>query len=133
LLTGHLLVRSAGLLDQAFWRDAAAGATAEVAAARDLVRSSWEFARDKIGTIGLIVATLLVAACAAAFMWLTRAWRRRIVARPAETRFARALAAVIELASVTLIAPAVLVAAVLTFESLGVVTSTLSGLGYGIA
>jgi small-conductance mechanosensitive channel len=133
LLTGRLLVRSPGLLDAAFWRDAAVGTAAEAAAARDLVRSSWQFARDKIGAVALVATTLLVGACAVAAIWLTRTWRRRMVGRPAETRFARALAAVIELASITLIAPAVLVAAVLAFESLGVVTGTVSGLGYGIA
>jgi small-conductance mechanosensitive channel len=133
LLAGRLFTRSAGLLDAAFWRDAAAGAVAEAAAARDLLASSWEFARDKIGAIGVLASTLLVAASALAVLLLTRAWRRRVVGRPAETRFARALAAVIELAGITLIAPAVLVAAVLAFESLGVVTGTLAGLGYGIA
>ena len=133
LLAGRLFARSAGLLDSAFWRDAAAGAVAEAAGVRDLLRSSWEFARDKLGAVGLIAATLLVGACAAGALLLTRAWRRRIVARPAGTRFARALAAVIVLASVTLIAPAVIIAAVLAFESLGVVTGTLTGLGYGIA
>jgi len=133
LLAGRLFTRSAGLLDAAFWRDAGAGAIAEAAALRELLQSSWEFARDKIGTIGLLGATLLIGACAAAVVRLTRMWRRRLVARAAETRFARALAAVIELACITLIAPAVLVGAVLAFESLGVVTSTLAGLGYGIA
>ena len=133
LLTGRLMARSAGLLDAAFWRDAGAGAAAEAAAARDLVGSSWAFARDKIGAVAVIATTLLVGVCAVAAIWLTRAWRRRIVGRPAATRFARALAAVIELASITLIAPAVLVAAVLAFESLGVMTDTLSSLGYGIA
>jgi small-conductance mechanosensitive channel len=133
LLAGRLFVRSAGLLDAAFWREAAVGARAEAAAARDLLRSAWDFGRDKIGTVALLAITLLIAACAAAVMWLARAWRRRLVARPAETRFARALAALIVLASVTVIAPSVLVAVVVAFESLGVVTGTLAGLGYGIA
>ncbi len=133
LLAGRLFVRSAGLLDAAFWREAREGAAAEIAAARDLAASSWEFARDKVGTVALLAASLLIAVCAAAVLWLTRAWRRRIVGRPAATRFARALAAVIMLASVTLIAPGVVVAAVLAFESLGVVAGTLAGLGYGLA
>jgi small-conductance mechanosensitive channel len=133
LLAGRLFVRSAGLLDAAFWREAAVGARTEAAAARDLLGSSWDFARDKVGTVALLAITLLIAACAAAVMRLARAWRRRLVARSAETRFARALAAVIVLASVTVIAPAVLVAAVVAFESLGVATGTLAGLGYGIA
>jgi small-conductance mechanosensitive channel len=133
LLAGRLFARSAGLLDAAFWRDAAAGAAAEVAAARDLVQSSWEFARDKIGAAGVIASILLIGACAAGAVLLTRVWRRRLVGRPAETRFARALVAVVELVSITLVAPLVLVAVVLAFESLGVVTSTLAGLGYGIA
>jgi small-conductance mechanosensitive channel len=133
LLAGRLFARSAGLLDAAFWRDAAAGAAAEAAAARDLVRSSWQFARDKIGAVGVVLSIVLVGACAAGAILLTRAWRRRLVGRPAETRFARALVAVVELASITLIAPLVLIAVVLAFESLGVVTTTLAGLGYGVA
>jgi small-conductance mechanosensitive channel len=133
LLAGRLLARSAGLLDPAFWREAATGAVAEAAAARDLLTSSWEFARDKVGVVALAAITLLVVLLAAAVMQIMRTWRRRVAARPADTRFGRALAGVVVLASVTLIAPAVVVAAVLVYESLGVVTGTLSGLGYGIA
>jgi potassium efflux system protein len=133
LLTNRLLTRSAGLLDAAFWRDTAGGAVAEVEAARDLLQSSWEFARDKIGAVGTVASTLVIGACAIVAMFLTGAWRRRLVARPAETRFGRALAAVTDLGCITVIVPAILVAVVLAFESLGVVTSTLSGLGYGVA
>ena len=90
-------------------------------------------ARDKIGTTGLAAVAVVVAGFAAVVMLLTRAWRRRLLARPAEARFARALAAVIALTSITLIAPAVVIVAVLAFESLGVVAAPLSSIGYGIA
>lgn len=133
LLAGRLLARSAGLLDPAFWRETAEGAAAEGAAIRDLTLSSWAFARDKTGAAALAAMALVVGAFAAAVMWLARAWRRRLLARPVETRFARTLAAVLVLAGITLIAPAVVIAAVLCFESVGVVTATLAGLGYGIA
>jgi small-conductance mechanosensitive channel len=133
LLTVRLLARSPGLLDPAFWRETAAGLTAEAAAVGNLLRTSWVSARDKIGTVGLAAAALVVAGFAAAVMLLTRAWRRHLLARPAETRFARALAAVIALMSITLIAPAVVIVAVLAFESLGVIAAPLSSIGYGIA
>jgi len=133
LLAGRLLARSAGLLDPAFWREAAAGAAAEAAATRNLVRSAWATGRDKIGAAALAATTLLVLALAVAVMLIARRWRRRLAARPAETRFARALAAVVVLAGVTLIAPAVVIAALLVFQSLGVVTGPLAALGYGVA
>jgi len=133
LLTGRLFARSAGLLDPGFWREAAAGVPTEGAAIRDLAGSSWTAARDKVGIVTLIAAALVVAGVASAVLMLTRAWRRRLVARPTETRFARALAAAIVLATVTLFAPAVAIFAVLAFESLGVVSGPLASIGYGLA
>jgi len=133
LLTGRLFARSAGLLDPGFWRETAAGVPTEGAALRDLVRSSWMAARDKVGIATLIAAALVVAGFATAVLMLTRAWRRRLVARPTETRFARALAAAIVLATVALFAPAVVVVVMLAFESLGVVSGPLASIGYGVA
>src|SRR5262249_16105519 len=112
LLAGRLLVRSAGLIDAAFWREAVEGAALEAGGLRDVLAPAGKFPRTKIGAVALVALSLLIAACAVSVMWLTRAWRRRIVGRPAETRFARALAALITFASVTLIAPAVVIAAV---------------------
>jgi potassium-dependent mechanosensitive channel len=133
LLAGRLLARSAGLLDPVFWREAARGLTAESAAVGALLQSSWAAARDKIGSGGVAALALVLAGFAAAAVLLARAWRRRLLARPVATRFGRALAAVIVLLGVMLVAPAVVIAAVLACESLGVVSAELSGIGYGIA
>jgi potassium efflux system protein len=133
LLTGRLLARSAGLLDSGFWRETAAGVSVEAAALDDLLRTSWTLARDKIGVAGLAAAGLIIAIFAAAAALLTRAWRRRLLARSTETRFGRALAAVLVLLSVTAIVPALVIVAIIAFESLGVVSARLSGIGYGFA
>jgi potassium efflux system protein len=133
LLTGRLLARSAGLLDPGFWRETVSALPAEGTAIRDLAVSSWSAARDKVGIVTLIAAAAVVVGVAIAVLLLARAWRRRLVARPMETRFARALAAAIVLATVALVAPAVVIAAVLAFESLGAVSDRLAGIGYGLA
>ncbi len=133
LVTNLLLARPAALFDPTFWRDTGSAAVDEIAGVGDLLRAAWTLATNKIGIIALASATAVIVACAIIVLWLTRAWRRRLVARPAETRFARALAGVIELAGIALIAPAVVIVAVLAFESFGVVTSPLASMGYGIA
>ncbi len=133
LLTGRLFARSAGLLDPAFWREIAAAVPVEAAAIRELATSSWSLARDKVGVAALVAAAVVVVGFAAVVALLTRIWRRRLLARPTETRFARALAASIVLVSIALIAPAVVVVAVLAFQSLGVVSGPLASVGYGLA
>src|SRR6202012_1646034 len=107
-----------GLLDPGFWRETASALPTEGGAIRDLAVTSWTSARDKVGVVTLIAAAVVVVGVAIAVLLLARAWRRRIVARPTETRFARALAAAVVLVTVTLVAPAVVIAAVLAFESL---------------
>src|SRR5579883_2335028 len=133
LLTGRLLARSPGLLDPGFWRETVAALPTEGGAIRTLAVSSWTAARDKVGIVTLTAAAAVVVGFAAAVLLLTRAWRRRFAARRSETRFSRALAAAIVLASVSLLAPVVVVVAVLAFESLGVVSGPLAQIGYGIA
>jgi potassium-dependent mechanosensitive channel len=132
-VAGRLFARSAGLLDPAFWREAADGIPGEIAAAGALLRSSWMTARDKIGAGGIAAAALILAGVAAAAGLLRRAWRRRLLARPAETRFGRALKALIVLLSGSVFAPALVIVVVLALESLGVLSAGLSGIGYGIA
>src|SRR4051794_11571985 len=109
LVAGRLFARSAGLLDPAFWREAADGVPGEIAAIGELLRSSWVMARDKIGLGGMAAAALVLAGVAAAAAMLVRAWRRRLLARPAETRFGRALKALTVLLSGTLFAPALMI------------------------
>ena len=133
LVTNLLLARPAALLDPTFWRDTASAVVDEISAVGDVTRAAWTLARNKVGIIGLVAAAIVVTGFAIAVLLLTRGWRRRLVARPVETRFARALAGVIELAGIALIAPAVVIAAVLAFESLGVVTSPIASIGYGVA
>jgi small-conductance mechanosensitive channel len=133
LVAGRLFTRSAGLFDPAFWREAADGVPGEIAAIRELLRSSWVIARDKIGLAGIAAAALILAGVAAAAAMLVRAWRRRLLARSAETRFGRALKALIVLLSGTLFAPALVIVVVLALGSLGVLSGGLSRIGYGIA
>src|SRR3984957_2665283 len=102
LLTGRLLARSAGLLDPGFWRETVSALPAEGSAIRDLAVSSWSDARDKVGIVTLITAAAVVVGVAIAVLMLTRAWRPRLVARPTETPFTRALAAAVVLATVPL-------------------------------
>ena len=133
LVAGRLFARSAGLLDPAFWREAVHAAPGEMVAIGLLLRSSWIIARDKIGLAGIAAAALILAGVAAAAAMLVRAWRRRLLARPAETRFGRALKALIVLLSGALFAPALVIIVLLALESLGVLSPGLSGIGYGIA
>src|ERR1700704_1321323 len=133
LVAGTLFARSAGLLDPAFWREAVHAAPGELVAIGQLLRSSWIMARGKIGPGGIALTTLILAGVAAAAAMLVRAWCRRLLARPAETRFGRALKALIVLLSGTLFAPALVIIVLLVLESLGVLSSGLSGVGYGIA
>jgi small-conductance mechanosensitive channel len=133
LLTGQLFARSAGLLDPTFWREIAAAAPVEADALADLARSSWWAARGKIGITGLIAAAAVLIGFAAAVVLLTRAWRRRLVTRPTETRFTRAAASATLLAIITIGAPAVVIVAILALQGLGVVTGPLANLGYAIA
>jgi potassium-dependent mechanosensitive channel len=133
LLTGQLFARSAGMLDPAFWREAAAAAPIEADAIGDLARSSWWAARGKVGTAGLIAIGAVVVGFAAGVMLLARAWRQRLLARKTETRFARAAAAATMFAMITLVAPAAVIVAILALQGLGVVTGPLATLGYGVA
>ena len=133
LLTGRLLARSPGLLDPTFWRETASAAVAEVASLGGVMRAAWTLARDKLGTIGVAAAALVVIGFAIGAGLAVRVWRRRLLARPTETRFSRALAALIMFASIALVAPALVIVAVLAFESLGAVAPPLSGIGYGFA
>ncbi len=133
LLTGQLFARSAGLLDPVFWREAVAAVPIEADAIGDLARSSWWAARGKIGMTGLVAAAAVVIGFAAAVILATRAWRRRLRARPTETRFARAAASATLLATITLVVPAVVIVAILVLQGLGIVSGPLESLGYGIA
>jgi potassium-dependent mechanosensitive channel len=133
LLTGQLFARSAGLFDPAFWREAAAAAPIEADALSDLARSSWWAARGKIGIAGLIAAGVVVVAFAVGVMLLARAWRRRLLARPTETRFGRAAAAATMLAMIALVAPAAVIVAILALQGLGILTGPLASFGYGFA
>jgi small-conductance mechanosensitive channel len=133
LVAGRLFARSAGLLDPAFWREAADGIPGEIAAIGELLRSSWVMARDKIGLAGIAAAALILAGVAGGAALLVRAGRRRLLARPAGTRFGRALKALIVLLSGTLFAPALVIVVVLALESLGVLSGGLSRIGYGLA
>jgi small-conductance mechanosensitive channel len=133
LLTGRLFARSAGLLDPGFWREIAVGLPRAAAAIQDLATSAWLFAQEKVGTAALLAAAVVVGGFAVAFLLLARIWRGRLLARPTETRFARALAASIVLVSIALIAPVVVVIVLLAFQSLGVVSVPLASVGYGLA
>jgi len=133
MLAGRLLARSPGLLDRAFWREAATASATASAALGDVLRAEWKLARDKLGILGVLATVLIVTAFAAAAALVARAWRRRLLARPAETRFARAFEALIVLLNVALIAPVLVIAMELAFESLGAVTAALSTIGYGVA
>jgi small-conductance mechanosensitive channel len=133
LVTGRLFARSPGLLDPAFWRDAAGGLVAAGTGITELMRTAWTFARVKLGTLGVIAAALVVTGVAVTVVVMARAWRRRLLAWPAETRFARAFEALVVFLNIALVAPILVIVALLTFESLGAVTAPLASVGYGIA
>jgi potassium efflux system protein len=132
-LTDRLLARSAGLFDPAFWRDAASHARSQIAAIDGLLRDWWSFAREHAGFAGLIAVSVGLALLAAAAVALAAWWRRWIAGLPRQTRFGRAAVALISIVSHSLAAPAVVVAAVLALEDVGLLSPLMVETSVGFA
>jgi small-conductance mechanosensitive channel len=129
----RLFARTASVLDLSFWREVADALPRELRSVGFLGRSWVNYAHETGGLSGIAAAAATLVALALAAMGFVRWWRRRaFVPIRAETRFARALAALVSLAQVAVTAPIATLAVLLVFDAYGLIPPRLWEIGTGL-
>ena len=132
IFTQRLFKRTPSALQLTFWRDVADAAPQELRSVGYLVQSWWNFAYDNGGLSGIVLAGATLVALAVATTFFVRWWRRREFVPRVETRFAKALAALISTLQVGLTAPLCVAAVLLVFDACGLVPTRIWDIGRGL-
>src|SRR5262245_14598217 len=132
IFTQRLFKRTPSVLQLTFWRDVADALPQELRSVGYLIQSWWSYAYDNGGVSGIILAGATLVALAAAATLFVRWWRRREFVPRVETRFAKALAALISTFQVGLTAPLCVVAVLLVFDACGLVPPRIWDIGKGL-
>jgi potassium-dependent mechanosensitive channel len=130
--TQRLFKRSTSALQLAFWRDVADAAQREARSIGYLIESWTGYARATGGASGIILAAATLVAFAAAATMFVRWWRRRAFVPRTDTRFNKALAAVIATFQVGLTAPLCVAAVLLVFDACGLIPPRIWEIGRGL-
>jgi potassium-dependent mechanosensitive channel len=126
----RLFARSASVLDLSFWREVADAIPREARSIGFLAQSSASYAYQNGGPSGILAAIATLVALAIAATVFVRWWRRRALTPPAtDTRFSKALAALISLAQVSVTAPLCTLAVLLVFDNYGLLAPRLWEIG----
>jgi potassium-dependent mechanosensitive channel len=121
------------VLDLSFWREVVDALPRELRSVSVLVQSWASYAHDTGGTSGIAAAIATLIALAVAGMVFVRWWRRRaLVPLRTDTRFAKALAALVSLAQVAVTAPLATLAVLLVFDAYELLPPRLWEIGTGL-
>jgi small-conductance mechanosensitive channel len=129
LFTQRLFKRTPSALQLAFWRDVADAVPHEVRSVGTLVKAWWGYAYSTGGLSGILLAGATLIALAVAAMVFVRWWRRRAFVPRTETRFGKALAALISTFQVGLTAPLCVAAVLLVFDACGLIPPRIWDIG----
>jgi len=132
IFTQRLFKRTPSALQFTFWRDVADAAPQELRSVGYLVQSWWSYAYETGGVSGIILAAVTLVALAAAATVFVRWWRLREFVPRVETRFAKALAALISTLQVGLTAPLCAGAVLLVFDACGLIPPPIWEIGKGL-
>jgi small-conductance mechanosensitive channel len=126
----RLFARSASVLDLSFWREVVDAIPRETRSIGILAQSWAGYAYQNGGPSGIAAAIATLVALATAAMVFIRWWRRRaITPRVTDTRFSKALAALISLAQVSVTAPLATWAVLLVCDNYGLLAPRLWEIG----
>src|SRR5262245_49398264 len=129
----RLFARTTSVFDVSFWRDVIDAAPREARSVSYLAQSWANYAYENGGSIGIAAAAATLIALAVAGMMFVRWWPRREPVRGrGDAGFAKALAALVPLAQVTLTAPLATLAVLLVFDTYGLVAPRLWEIGTGL-
>jgi potassium efflux system protein len=132
LFTQRLFKRTPSALQLTFWRGVADALPQELRSAGYLVESWWNYAYETGGLSGIILAGATLVALAVATTFFVRWWRRRAFVPRVETRFAKALAALVSTFQVGLTAPLCVAAVLLVFDACGLIPPRIWEIGKGL-
>src|SRR5262245_50196185 len=131
LFTQTLFKRTTSALQLSFWRDVAEAASREVRSLGFLVQSWWSSAYATGGVSGIILAAATLVGLAIAGTVFVRWWRRRAFVPRADTRFTKAVAALVSTFQVGLTAPLCATAVLLVFDACGLLPPRIWEIGKG--
>jgi len=133
LFSRALFVRTPGVLDLDFWREAMGAAAVEGPGVVTLSRDWWNYARTNGGFTGLALAIVTIAVFAIMARLLLRWIRRRYGGIAAKTRFGKATAALGVLARDSLTVPLIIIIVLKVIDGNGLLPSDIGQLGLGLA
>ncbi|MFL5091520.1 MAG: DUF3772 domain-containing protein [Xanthobacteraceae bacterium] len=132
LFTQRLFKRTTSALRLSFWQDVAAAASREGRSLVFLTESWWSSAYATGGVSGIILAGITLIALAVAGTAFVRWWRRRAFVPRADTRFVKAVAALVSTFQVGLTAPLCAAAVLLVFDACGLLPPRIWEIGKGL-
>jgi potassium-dependent mechanosensitive channel len=132
LFTQRMFKRTPSALQLSFWQDVAEAASREVRGLGFLVESWWRSAYATGGVSGIILAGATLIALAIAGTVFVRWWRRRAFVPRANTRFTKAVAALVSTFQVGLTAPLCTAAVLLVFDACGLLPPRIWEIGKGL-
>jgi small-conductance mechanosensitive channel len=132
LFTQALFKRTSSALQLSFWSDVGDAALREFRSLSFLTESWWRYAYATGGVGGLVLAGASLVALALAGTAFVRWWRRRAFVPRTDTRFAKALAALISTFQVALTAPLCTSAVLLVFDACGLLPPRIADIGKGL-
>ncbi|HVY57114.1 MAG TPA: DUF3772 domain-containing protein, partial [Xanthobacteraceae bacterium] len=127
----QLFTRTKGVFDPEFWEEATAGIPGELAGGEILGRAWVNHVRDNERFIGLAGAVVTLAALAVLALFFASWWRRAAVV-PVDTRFGRALAALVAFVRHAAAMPIAVAAILLVGDAYGLVPPAIRGLGLAL-
>jgi small-conductance mechanosensitive channel len=131
LFSRALFVRTPGLFDLDFWREAANAVKVEGPGIGSLLRNWSDYIGANGGPAGLVIALVTVIGFAIAAALLLRWVRRRLDALPMRTRIGRAIAAFAVLAREAVTAPLALIVVLKIADGNGLMPAEIGQLGLG--
>jgi len=130
--TRLLFKRTPSALQPAFWRGVADAMPRQLRDMGLLIQEWWGSAYQTGGPSGVVLAAAMLVALTIAGIAFIRWWRRRTFLPPPETRFAKALAALLATFQLGLTAPLCTAAVLLVFDACGLIPSRIWEIGKGL-
>ncbi len=132
LFTQRLFKRTPSALQLAFWRSVADAVQGEARSVGYLIEGWAGYATATGGLSGILLAGVTLVAFAVAATVFVRWWRRRVFVPRTDTRFAKALAAIVATFQVAVTAPLCLAAVLMVFDACGLVPPRIWDIGKGL-
>jgi len=133
LFSRALFVRTPGILDLDFWREAIGAVTVEGPGLATLARGWWDHIRSNGGIAGAAFAIVTIGAFAVAAAMFLGWSRRRFAAIEVKTRFSRVAAATAIFVRDTFTAPFTVVIVLKVADGNGLMPTDIGQLGLGLA